>query len=88
MLSNDAALMSNWLDKKKEEDNRWVIARGWDDNNALTKLLWMTPEQVDNWIRFSDCVLNDVTHKTNRYGIALSLFVGFSNYRHNIVLAQ
>ncbi len=38
----------------------------------------MTPEQVENWIQFSDCVLNDVTHKTNRYGMALSLFVRFN----------
>ncbi|CAB4417949.1 unnamed protein product [Rhizophagus irregularis] len=51
-------------------------------------LLWMTPEQVDNWIQFSDCVLNDVTHKTNRYGMALSLFVGFNCHRNNILLAQ
>ncbi|CAB4417730.1 unnamed protein product [Rhizophagus irregularis] len=87
-LLNDAALMSNWLDHQKECDSRWVIVRGWDDDNTLTRLLWMTPEQVDNWIQFSDCVLNDVTHKTNRYGMALSLFVGFNCHRNNILLAQ
>ncbi|CAB4403820.1 unnamed protein product [Rhizophagus irregularis] len=87
-LSNDAALMSNWLDIQKEKNSRWVIARGWDDDNVLTRLFWMTPEQVENWIQFSDCVLNDVTHKTNRYGMALSLFVGFNRHRHNILLAQ
>src|ERR1041385_2424364 len=31
-LSNDAARMSDWLDKQKEKDSRWVIARGWDDD--------------------------------------------------------
>ncbi|CAB4403987.1 unnamed protein product [Rhizophagus irregularis] len=87
-LLNDAALMSNWLDHQKECDSRWVIVRGWDDDNTLTRLLWMTPEQVDNWIQFSDCVLNDVTHKTNRYGMALSLFVGFNCHQNNILLAQ
>jgi len=87
-LSNDAAQMSNWLDRQKEEDPRWVVARGWDDDNTLTHLLWMTPDQVENWIQFSDCVFNDVTHKTNRYGMALSLFVGFNQNRQNILLAQ
>lgn len=48
----------------------------------------MTPTQVENWIQYTDCVLNDVTHKTNRYGMALSLFVRFDNNRHNILLAQ
>ncbi|PKC55205.1 hypothetical protein RhiirA1_542610 [Rhizophagus irregularis] len=47
-LSNDAAQMSDWLDKQKEQDSRWIIARGWDDDNTLTHLLWMTPEQVES----------------------------------------
>ncbi|CAB4403808.1 unnamed protein product [Rhizophagus irregularis] len=38
-LSNDAALMSDWLDKQKEQDPRWIVARGWDDDNALTHLI-------------------------------------------------
>ncbi|CAG8831475.1 10017_t:CDS:2, partial [Cetraspora pellucida] len=60
----------------------------WDEDNTLTHLLWMKPEQVENWIRYSDCVFNDVTHKTNRYGMALLLFVRFDNNRQNILLAQ
>jgi len=87
-LSNDTAQVSDWLDQQKEKDPRWVVTRGWDDDNCLTHLLWMTPEQVENWIQFSDCVLNDITHKTNRYGMALSLFVGFNQNRQNILLAQ
>ena len=52
-LSNDAAQISNWLDQEKEKDSRWVVVRGWDDDNTLTHLLWMTPMQVENWIRYS-----------------------------------
>src|SRR5437764_690711 len=48
----------------------------------------MIPCQVENWVRYSDCVINDVTHKTNRYGMALSLIVGFNNDRRNLILAQ
>jgi hypothetical protein len=87
-LSNDAAQISNWLDQQKEMDPRWVVVRGWDEDNTLTYLFWMAPIQIENWIRYSDCVLNDVTHKTNRYGMALSLFIGFDSNRRNILLAQ
>jgi len=87
-LSNDAAQMSDWLDRQKEEDPRWVVIRGWNDDNTLTHLMWMTPGQVENWIQFSDYVINDVTHKTNRYGMALSLFVGFDRDMQNVVFAQ
>ncbi|EXX63008.1 protein FAR1-RELATED SEQUENCE 5-like [Rhizophagus irregularis DAOM 181602=DAOM 197198] len=54
----------------------------------LTHLLWMTLEQVESWIQFSDCVINDITHKMNRYGMALSLFVGFDRNMQNIIFAQ
>ena len=87
-LSNDAAKISNWLDEQKESDSRWFVIRGWDDDNVLTHLLWMMPRQIENWIQYSDCVLNDVIYKTNCYGIALLLFVGFNNDRRNILLAQ
>jgi len=87
-LSNDAAQVSDWLDKQKEQDPRWVVARNWDDDNTLTHLMWMTPKQVEDWIQFSDCVINDVTHKTNRYRMALSLFVEFNRDMQNIIFAQ
>jgi hypothetical protein len=38
-LSNDAAQISNWLDHEKEKDPRWIVSRGWDDENTLTYLL-------------------------------------------------
>ena len=69
-------------------DSRWVVVRKFDEDNTLTHLLWMTPGQVENWIQYSDCILHDVTHKTNRYEMALALFVGFDSNRKNILLAQ
>ena len=48
----------------------------------------MTLDQVQNWIRFCDCVLNDVTYKTNHYGMPLSLFIEFNKNRQNLLLAQ
>ncbi|RIA98339.1 hypothetical protein C1645_870788 [Glomus cerebriforme] len=49
-LLNDAAQISNWLDSQKELDSRWVVFRGWDEDNTLTHLLWMTLSQVENWV--------------------------------------
>jgi len=46
-----------------------------DDNNTLTHLFWMIPLQLELWYRYSDIVMQDVTCKTNRYDMALSLFV-------------
>ena len=56
-LLNDAAEISNWLGNQKEMDSQWVVVRGWDEDNTLTHLFWMTPYQVENWVRYSDCVL-------------------------------
>ncbi|CAG8574967.1 5859_t:CDS:2 [Cetraspora pellucida] len=70
-LENDVASMSNWLDSQKECDPQWIVVRSWNKDNTLTKLLWMTPKQVENWIQFSDCILNDVIHKTNCYNMRL-----------------
>ena len=49
-LSNDAARMSDWLDEQKAKDSRWIVARGWDEDNTLIHLVWMTPGQVEDWI--------------------------------------
>ncbi|SRR6266542_1794446 len=48
----------------------------------------MISAQVENWIKYSNCILNNVIHKTNRYSIALSLFIRFDNDHHNILLTQ
>ncbi|CAG8787591.1 22653_t:CDS:2 [Cetraspora pellucida] len=40
-LNNNAVQISNWLDQKKDTDSRWIVARDWDDDNTLTRLLWM-----------------------------------------------
>ncbi|PKK58751.1 hypothetical protein RhiirC2_795819 [Rhizophagus irregularis] len=87
-LLNDAAKLSNWLDSQKEIDSCWLIFRGWDEDNTLTHLSWMMLYQVENWVKYSDCVINDVTYKTNHYGMALSLIVGFNNDRKNLILSQ
>ena len=62
-LSNDAMQMSDQLDEQKEQDLKWIVIQKWNDDNTLIHLLWMTSDQVENWIQFSDCVINNITHK-------------------------
>ncbi len=88
LLSNNVAKVSDQLDLQKEKDSRQIVAKGQNSDNILTYLFWITSAQVKNWIKYSDCVLNDVTHKINRYDMALLLFVRFNNNHHNILLAQ
>jgi hypothetical protein len=53
----------------------WKVAIKFDNNNTLTHLFWMMPSQLELWYRYSDIVVQDVTCKTNRYEMALSLFI-------------
>ena len=53
----------------------WKVAIRFDDNNTLTHLFWMSPSQLELWYQYSDIVIQDVTCKTNRYDMALSLFI-------------
>ena len=87
-LSNNAAQIFDWLDQQKNNDSQWIVAWGQDDNNTLTHLFQMILAQIENWIQYSNCILNNVIHKTNRYDMALLLFVEFNNNHQNILLAQ
>ncbi|CAI2198620.1 6432_t:CDS:1, partial [Funneliformis geosporum] len=53
-------------------------------SNKLIGLFWMTSEQ---WPKFHDVIIYDNTLKTNRYEMALSLFVAIdNNYKTRIVV--
>ncbi|CAG8815168.1 4597_t:CDS:2 [Gigaspora margarita] len=41
-LMSNATHISNWLDLQKEKYPPWVIAKGWNNDNTLTHLTWMT----------------------------------------------
>src|SRR5271154_1880312 len=83
--SNDAAKLYAKLLESSQNNPIWKVAIKFDDNNTLTHLFWMSPSQIELWYRYSDIVIQDVTCKTNRYDIALSLFV-ILDENHNIRL--
>lgn len=61
-------------------DPQWIVVHSWDENNTLIYLFWMLPIQIGNQIHYSDCIFNNVTHKTNHHGMALLLFFRFDNH--------
>jgi len=87
-LSNDASKLYEHLIQLKENDVRWQIFVEFDETKALRRLFWMSPDQVELWIQYHDVVINDITCKTNRYNMALSLFVVIDNYNSSRLVCQ
>ncbi|RGB25277.1 hypothetical protein C1646_771963 [Rhizophagus diaphanus] len=80
-MCNDVSQLFVYLETLKEKDPRWIIYKDWDhETNILTRIFWMSPEQLEIWNLYSDMILNDNTAKTNRYEMALSFFVVIDNH--------
>lgn len=78
-VNNDASILLTSLMQKKLEDPRWVVDFELDQDNRLVRLLWMSPGQVDLWLKYYDVVVNDNTAKTNQYQMPLGIFVVIDN---------
>jgi len=72
---HDTIKMFKYLVMKLKEDSGWkVYCTFKPGTTTLNKLFWMTPDQVKDWKRFKNVILNDNTNKTNRYDLMLSIF--------------
>ncbi|GBC16349.1 protein FAR1-RELATED SEQUENCE 11-like isoform X1 [Rhizophagus irregularis DAOM 181602=DAOM 197198] len=87
-LNRDALNLYEHLLKLKKDDIRWQIFVNFDETKVLRRLLWMSPNQVELWIQYHDVIINDVTCKTNRYDMALSLFVTIDNHNNSRLVCQ
>ncbi|CAB4415520.1 unnamed protein product [Rhizophagus irregularis] len=87
--NNDVSQLFVYLETLKEKDPCWIIYKDWDhETNTLTRIFWMSPEQLETWHHYSDVILNDNTAKTNRYEMALSFFVAIDNNMKSRIVAQ
>ena len=86
--SNDAARLYTKLLELSQNNPMWKVAIKFDNNNTLTHLFWMSPSQLELWYQYSDIVVQDVTCKTNRYDMALSLFIILDENRNIRLVAQ
>ncbi|CAB4400644.1 unnamed protein product [Rhizophagus irregularis] len=86
----DAAEMLLYLLKQHDIDQDYiVIPRLEGPNNELTGLFWMTSQQHnDLWPKYHDVIIHDNTAKTNRYDMALSLFVCIDNNFKTRIVGQ
>ena len=87
-LNNDASILYEHLISLKEDDTRWQIFVDFDETKVLRRLFWMSPNQIELWTQYHDIVINDITCKTNRYDMALSLFVIIDNYNSSRLVCQ
>ncbi|CAB5336267.1 unnamed protein product [Rhizophagus irregularis] len=72
--NNDVSQLFVYLETLKEKDPHWIIYKDWDhETNTLTRIFWMSPEQLETWHHYSDVILNDNTAKTNRQNLPLQL---------------
>src|SRR5207248_2825934 len=86
---DDAHNMLQELYDLQKEEPGWIIeTRLIGDDLRLGSILWMSPQQVQLWIRFHDVVITDDTYKTNRYDMALSLFMIIDNHNRTRIVAQ
>ncbi|CAB4425841.1 unnamed protein product [Rhizophagus irregularis] len=46
--------------------------RSFNNDNRLTRLLWISPDQVELWLKYHDVVINDNTTRTNQYQLPLA----------------
>ncbi|RHZ85293.1 hypothetical protein Glove_67g9 [Diversispora epigaea] len=86
--NNDAAKLYTKLLESSLNNPMGKVAIKFDNNNTLTHLFWMTPSQLELWYQFSDIVVQNVTCKTNRYDMALSLFIILDENRNIRLVAQ
>lgn len=87
-MHNDASDLLISLVQKKQADPHFFLNFELDIDNRLTRLFWMTSEQITFWIKYHDVIINDNTAKTNVYNMPLSVFVGVDNNGRTRLLAQ
>ena len=86
---DDAHNMLQELYDLQKEEPGWIIeTRIIGDDFRLGSILWMSPQQVQLWTRFHDVVITDDTYKTNKYDMALSLFMIIDNNNRTRIVAQ
>ena len=84
----DASRLLTTLLERKSYDHQWAVEFELDNESRLTRLFWMSPEQIVLWLEYYDVILNDNTAKTNRYQMPLSLFLAVDNNTRSRLVAQ
>jgi hypothetical protein len=84
----DATQLYNQLMAKQRDEPGWFVeALIQGESNRLAGLFWMRPSQISLYQQFHDVVLNDNTHKSNRYNMYLSVTLVVDNHDRSRLVA-
>jgi len=72
---SEAAELYRLIQERAREEEGWFVATELDFMGRLRRIFWMSPSQISLYRRYHDVVLNDNTFKTNRFNMALNVFV-------------
>jgi len=73
--------------RQRDEPGWFVEALIQGESNRLAGLFWMRPSQLSLYQQFHDVVLNDNTHKSNRYNMYLSVTLVVDNHDRSRLVA-
>jgi hypothetical protein len=84
---NNAFWLLEKLENQQKEDSEMFIAKK-IHQERLFNIFWMESNQQDLYQYYYDVIVTDNTSRTNKYHMALYLFVGIDNQNHTRVFAQ
>ena len=74
--------------EEKQDKHGWCVNVVKDGTGKLTRVLWMSIEQIAIARRFPHLILHNNTYQSNRYDLNVGLFVGVNDYGQSVLVGQ
>jgi len=84
-VEEDAQQLLEYL-KRFSKSNHIFFDYKLNEEHHLTHFLFISQEMANNFARYSDLLLLDVTHQISRYNLNMALLVGIDNEAKTIIL--
>ncbi|GBC42134.2 protein FAR1-RELATED SEQUENCE 5-like [Rhizophagus irregularis DAOM 181602=DAOM 197198] len=84
---NDAFWLLEMLENQQKEDPRMFIAKK-IHQGRLFHIFWMDSNQQELYQYYHNVIVTDNTSRTNKYHMALCIFVGVDNQNYTRIFAQ
>lgn len=85
---NQAMELVSKLEERRLMDDRWFYSvQRCPETSQLESIFWMSPEQRDLYVQYSDVIINDNTSQTNRFGMFLNVSIAIDNAGFSRILA-
>lgn len=87
-IEGDASALIKILQHDKECDPGMVLDWDVNEHNELTRVMWMSSNQVILWLKYHDVVVCDTTSATNRWKMPLLLLVVVDDHNRTRIACQ